>query len=96
MTRFAQGEIGAQILLQSGIATKLIDCHFLDQRPEASGIGMQLSKLACSMNYDPLSPSKVEQYRVVFTSVLKLMQAIVSSLGPTHDDALNQVCLKGL
>eukprot|EP00794_Sanderia_malayensis_P012769 gene12769-14080_t len=92
LTRFSQTELGAQILLHSNLTARLAECQFLDHRPEElSNIGMQLSKMAYSMQYEPLSPNKAGQYRTVFMAVGKLIRALVSTFGPKHKDFLLQI-----
>ena len=91
LTRFAKSEIGAQILLQCGLTSKLIECEFIDHRPDDSNLALHLTSFAYSQHYDPLSPSKMEQYRIVLSAVLRLIKAIVSSLGPGHQEFISQV-----
>eukprot|EP00795_Rhopilema_esculentum_P005068 gene5068-181_t len=91
LTRFAKSEIGAQILLQCGLTSKLIECEFIDHRPDDSNLALHLTSFAYSQHYDPLSPSKMEQYRIVLSAVLRLIKAIVSSLGPGHQEFISQL-----
>ena len=90
--RIAQSFEGAKVLLQAGLLSRLAECSFLDQRPEQERIGLSGSLYAYDQNMsevtqDSFVPSVMERYRQLLMPALKVILAILTSLGSQHKDA---------
>lgn len=90
--RIAQSFEGAKVLLQAGLLSRLAECSFLDQRPEQERIGLSGSLYAYDQNMsevtqDSFVPSVMERYRQLLMPALKVILAILTSLGSQHKEA---------
>ena len=91
--RIAQSFEGAKVLLQAGLLSRLAECSFLDQRPEQERIGLSGSRLYADdqnmseVTQDSFVPSVMERYRQLLMPALKVILAILTSLGSQHKEA---------
>ena len=90
--RIAQSFEGAKVLLRAGLLSRLAECSFLDQRPEQERIGLSGSLYAYDQNMsevtqDSFVPSVMERYRQLLMPALKVILAILTSLGSQHKEA---------
>ncbi|XP_078583600.1 nuclear pore complex protein Nup205-like isoform X3 [Branchiostoma floridae x Branchiostoma japonicum] len=90
LSRLAQTPAGSQALLQEGVLVRLSECQFLDMRPENAG-SVPGSGEAMAVSYEGFVPTVSDRYRQMLLPALKLCLAIMTSLGPQHRDATNQV-----
>ncbi|KAJ8032392.1 hypothetical protein HOLleu_25907 [Holothuria leucospilota] len=94
LTVVAEDPVGAKALLQVGIMTKLSQAQFLDLRPEHE---LQIFPAQTSLSWDQYEqeesfvPTVMSRYRQLFFPVLRLCQAVLTSLGSQHNDAVLQV-----
>ena len=95
LARIAHTSEGAQVLLQSGLMSRLAECAFLDQRPEREQALGQVSSGyhggELDMARDTFVPTVMERYRQLLTPALKVTLALVTSLGAQHQDASTKV-----
>ena len=73
MTRIGESSVGADMLLQCGLMSKLAECNVFDMRPETTSI---------KNSEDSFIPTILHRYRYqILFPVLKLCLAILTSLG---------------
>jgi len=89
LSKVAQSDFGAQLLLQSGTLARLTECSFLDyQMPQSSTL---LASSYLSSSNDPFLPSLIERYQKIFSGFAKLVLTILSSLGAGHHVAVGEI-----
>lgn len=91
-TRIAQSFEGAKVLLQAGLLSRLAECAFLDQRPEQERAALSSGLYGYDQDMsdvlqDSFVPSVMERYRQLLMPSLKVVQAILTSLGSQHKEA---------
>ncbi|PIK50508.1 putative nuclear pore complex protein [Apostichopus japonicus] len=90
----AEDPVGAKALLEVDIMNKLSQVQFLDLRPDRE---IQLYPAPGSSSWDQYEqeesfvPTVMSRYRQLFFPVLRLCQAMLTSLGSHHNAAVHQV-----
>ena len=100
-TRIAQSFEGAKVLLQAGLLSRLAECAFLDQRPEQERAALSSGLYGYDQDMsdvlqDSFVPSVIERYRQLLMPALKVVQAILTSLGSQHKEASVKVICQWL
>ncbi|XP_071834158.1 nuclear pore complex protein Nup205-like isoform X2 [Apostichopus japonicus] len=94
LTVVAEDPVGAKALLEVDIMNKLSQVQFLDLRPDRE---IQLYPAPGSSSWDQYEqeesfvPTVMSRYRQLFFPVLRLCQAMLTSLGSHHNAAVHQV-----
>lgn len=87
LTCIAQSQEGAEVLLQSGLMSRLAECNFLNRRPEYESRG----SVSDEYSRDSFVPSVMERYRQLLLPALKVIGAVLTSLGRGHREASMKV-----
>ncbi|KAH9505618.1 hypothetical protein Btru_056038 [Bulinus truncatus] len=86
LTRVAETQEGARILLHGGALEKLASCSFLSLRPE-------MDEFHQTDDEDDLLPSPMARYHLLLFAVLRFCLALLTSLGGENKEAATQVML---
>ncbi|KAL6046331.1 hypothetical protein QOT17_022255 [Balamuthia mandrillaris] len=82
LSRIAQTRVGATLLVEEGIFQRLIECEFIDHRPEYSAMAEE------DMEW---LPSVSELYHQLLLPVLRLTVSLLVAL-PRNNDVLTKAC----
>jgi len=82
LSRVATSHMGAEILLQAGLLTRLAELSVIDLRPDPDAILLR--------NEEDLTSGVLKMYHNIFFPILRLIQSILSTMGAGNKSAAYQ------